>query len=112
MSMRVYKKYVRAEYPIVAYCGYCNLQYTLYFAPKFGHTERTEGWGCDVYELAPDIALTTGYAPFGNCRLPLALTERYEKKAMEMLAKDGYNYNAKEKLEVLLNELAAEIRTL
>lgn len=112
MSMRVYKKHVRAEYPIVAYCGYCSLQYTLYFAPQFGHTERAEGWGCDVYEIAPDIALSTGYAPFGNCRLPLAITERYEKKAQQILEENSWSYIAKEKLEVLLKELAAEIRTL
>lgn len=112
MSMRVYKKHVRAKYPIVAYCGYCNLQYALYFTPKIGHTERAEGWGCDIYELAPDIALTTGYAPFGNRRLPLAITERYEKKAKQILEENSCNYTAKEKLEVLLNELVAEIRTL
>lgn len=112
MSMRVYKKHVRAAYPIVAYCGYCDLQYTLYFTSKFGHTERVEGWGCDVYEIAPDIALTTGYAPFGNRRIPLALTERYEKKAKQILEENSCNYTAKEKLEVLLNELATAIRTL
>lgn len=112
MSMRVYKKHVRAAYPIVAYCGYCDLWYTLYFTPKIGHTERAEGWGCDIYELAPGIALTTGYAPFGNRRLPLAITERYEKKAAQILEENSYCYTAKEKLEVLLNELAAEIRTL
>ena len=112
MSMRLYKKHVRAEYPIVAYCGYCDLQYTLYFAPKIGHTERAEGWGCNIYELAPDIALTTGYAPFGNRRLPLAITARYEKKAKQILEENSCNYTAKEKLEALLNELAAEIRTL
>lgn len=112
MSMRVYKKHVRAAYPIVAYCSYCNLQYTLYFAQRFGHTERTEGWGCDAYELAPDIALTTGYAPFGNRRLPLAFTERYEEKAKQILAENHYSYSAKGKLEELLNEMAAEIRTL
>lgn len=112
MSMRVYKKHVLAAYPIVAYCNYCNLQYTLYFISKFGHTERTEGWGCDVYELAPDIALTTGYDPFGNRCLPLAFTERYEEKAKQILAGNNYSYIAKEKLEILLNELAAEIRTL
>lgn len=112
MSMRVYKKHVRAAYPIVAYCNYCNLQYTLYFISKFGHTERAEGWGCDVYELAPDIALTTGYDPFGNRRLPRAFTERYEEKAKQILAGNNYSYIAKEKLEILLNELAAEIRTL
>ena len=102
MSMRVYKKHVRAAYPIVAYCGYCSLQYTLYFAPQVGHTERAEGWGCDVYEIAP----------FGNRRLPLAIIERYEKKAQQILEENSWSYIAKEKLEVLLNELAAEIRTL
>ena len=112
MSMRVYKKHVRAAYPIVAYCSYCNLQYTLYFTPKVGHTERAEGWGCDVYELAYDIALTTGYAPFGNRRLQLAFTARYEEKAKQILAENNYSYTAKEKLEALINELAAEIRTI
>lgn len=112
MSMRLYKKHVRAEYSIVAYCGYCDLQHTLYFTPKIGHTERAEGWGCNIYELAPDIALTTGYDPFGNRRLPLAVTERYEKKAKQILEENSYNSTAKEKLEVLLNELVAEIRTL
>lgn len=112
MSMRLYKKHVRAEYPIVAYCGYCDLQYTLYFSPKIGHTERAEGWGCNIYELAPDIALTTGYDPFGNRRLPLAFTERYEKKAKQILADNSYSCIAKEELEALINELATEIRTL
>lgn len=112
MSMRLSKKHVRAEYPIVFYCGYCDLQYTLYSTPKIGHTERAEGWGCDIYELAPDTALTTGYDPFGNCRLPLALTERYEKKAKQILEENSCHSTAKEKLEVLLNELVAEIRTL
>lgn len=112
MSMRLYKKHVRAEYPIVAYCGYCDLQYTLYFAPKIGHTERAEGWGCNIYELAPDIALTTGYDPFGNRRLPLAFTERYEEKAKQILRENNYSYIAKEELERLLTELTAEIRTI
>lgn len=112
MSMRVYKKHVRAAFPLVAYCGYCNLHYTLYFTRKFGHTERAEGWGCDVYELAPDIALTTGYDPFGSRRLPLALTKRYEEKAKQILRENNYSYTAKEELERLLTELAAEIRTL
>lgn len=112
MSMRLYKKHVRAEYPIVAYCGYCDLQYLLYFTPKLGHTERAEGWGCNIYELAPDIALTTGYAPFGNRSLPLATTERYEKRAKKILVECCYTHDAKEKLAALIEELVTEIRTL
>ena len=112
MSMRVYKKHARAEYPIIACCGYCSLQYTLYFAQEIGHTERAEGWGCNIYELAPDIALTTGYDPFGNRRLPPAITERYEQKAKQILRANIYSDSAKADLDALINELAAEIRTL
>ena len=111
-SPRLYKKHVCAAYPIVAYCGYCDLQYVLYFTPKIGHTERAEDWGCNVYELAPNIALTTGYAPFGNKSLPLAFTERYEKKALEILKKDNYSFKAKRKLEKLLEKMTKEISNL
>lgn len=52
MNMRVYKKHVRAAYPIVAYCGYCSLQYTLYFAPKIGHTEALRA-GAVMYTKLP-----------------------------------------------------------
>lgn len=111
-SPRLYKKHVRTAYPIVAYCGYCALYYVLYFTTKIGHTERAEGWGCNVYELAPNIALTTGYAPFGNKSLPLAFTERYEKQAKQILEKNAYSDKAKKKLEKLLEKMVAEIRTL
>lgn len=104
MSMRLYKKHVNAEYHIVAYCGYCDLQHTLQNMSKIGHTERAEGWGCNIYELAPDIALTTGYAPFGNLSLPLELTERYEKRARQNPTYEG--------LQVLIKELVNEIREL
>ena len=79
---------------------------------NLGILKELRGGGCDVYEIAPDIALSTGYAPFGNCRLPLAITERYEKKAQQILEENSWSYIAKAKVEVLLKELAAEIRTL
>ncbi len=56
--------------------------------------------------------MTTGYDPFGNRHLPLALTKRYEEKAKQILRENNYSYIAKEELERLLTELAAEIRTL
>lgn len=43
INPRLYKKHVNAAYHIVAYCGYCDLQYTLQSALKIGHTERAEG---------------------------------------------------------------------
>lgn len=104
MNPRLFKKHVRAAYKIVAYCGYCDLQSTLQGTPKIGHTERAEGWGCNIYELAPNIALTTGYAPFGNLSLPLELTERYEQRARQNPTYEG--------LQALIEELVNEIRAM
>ena len=69
-----------------------------------GHTERAEGWGCNIYQLAPDIALTTGYAPFGNLSLSRELTKRYEQRARQQ--------PTYEKLQELIKELVNEIRTM
>lgn len=104
MSMRLYKKHVNAAYRIVAYCEYCALQSTLQNMSIIGHTERAEGWGCNIYQLAPDIALTTGYAPFGNLSLSRELTEHYEQRARQQ--------PTYEKLQELIKELVNEIRTM
>lgn len=49
--------------------GYCEIQYIQNYLTKVGHTERVEGWAANVFELpAPynNIAICTGYAPFGT----------------------------------------------
>lgn len=63
---------------------YCEIQYIQNYLTKVGHTERVEGWAANVFELpAPynNIAICTGYAPFGtkneNAR---KVCERWEKK--------------------------------
>lgn len=80
--------------------GYCKIQSIENYLTKVGHTERIEGWAADIYELPEpynNIAVCTGYAPFGTSN---------EKRAK--CANDGKNYiittiirNAKEWLNVL-----------
>lgn len=44
INPKVTKKQIKEGYGIIAYCGYCDLYYTLQDAHKVGHTERAEGW--------------------------------------------------------------------
>ena len=81
INPRLTKKQIKEGYSIIAYCGYCDLYYTLLQAKKVGHTERAEGWGANIYEITPSICIVTGYAPFGNLRLNYEFTHSYEEVA-------------------------------
>ena len=67
------------------------------------YTTRGEGWGADVYAFG-DVAIVTGYAPFGGIRPAHETNQRYEKRAREIT--DGI-YNWQEK-KALLGELIKE----
>lgn len=53
------------------------------YLTKVGHTERIEGWTADIYELPEpynNIAVCTGYAPFGTSNEKASkVCERWEK---------------------------------
>lgn len=69
--------------------GYCEIQYIQNYLTKVGHTERVEGWAANVFELpAPynNIAICTGYAPFGT-------KNENARKVCERWEKLYYNYD-------------------
>lgn len=84
--------------------GYCEIRYIQNYLTKVGHTERVEGWAANVFELpAPynNIAICTGYAPFGtkneNAR---TVCERWEKLY--------YNYDFSQR-ERMIKRFAREL---
>ena len=61
--------YIYGSKENVILLGYCEIQYIQNYLTKVRHTERVEGWAANVFELpAPynNIAICTGYAPFGT----------------------------------------------
>lgn len=110
INPRLTKKQIKEGYSIIAYCGYCDLYYTLLNAYKVGHTERAEGWAANVYEITPSICIVTGYAPFGNKSLPLAFTASYERKAKELY--NSATTPPRDKLHELWAALARDIKEL
>ena len=65
--------------------GYCELQTLLGRERRECYTAGTYGWNADVYDFG-DIAICTGYRPFGGIKADHAVCAKYEN-----LARDLYN---------------------
>ena len=106
------QKAIKEAYQNVIAVGYCNLQSLLdfFYDKERYYTVRREGWGSDVYDFG-NVAISTGYAPFGNVRPNYELTQKYEHKAQELrsisLLKTTYPEKRKE-AEKLIAEFIKE----
>lgn len=103
MKFKTTKKAVMDGYDKVICVGYCSLQSLLRCESESAYTVRREGWGADIYDFG-NVAIVTGYAPFGNIRPAYETNQRYEKRAREIT--DGI-YNWQEK-KALLDDLIKE----
>lgn len=108
MKFKSTRKAIRAGYPIILRVGYCDAQHLLQYHSPRAYCTRVEGWACDVYEVAPGVALCTGYAPFGNVVPGYDLTREYDERARQLIYAGGENLRAA--LDVLLAEYVAEAR--
>ena len=101
MNYKTTKKAIMQGYDKVICVGYCDLQHLLYHERVIAHTERPEGWGADVYDYG-NIAIVTGYAPFGNVRPGYEINKKYDDQAQAIV----YNYNMKYEIQIeALSEL-------
>lgn len=111
-KVKTTQKAIKEAYQNVIAVGYCNLQSLLdfFYDKERYYTVRREGWGSDVYDFG-NVAISTGYAPFGNVRPNYELTQKYEHKAQELrsisLLKTTYPEKRKE-AEKLIAEFIKE----
>lgn len=105
------QKAIKARYAYVICVGYCKVSHLLSTINPIAYTVRREGWGCDIYELAPDVAITTGYAPFGNIYPSYDMCQRYEQEAIQLMYKaDGsYDFRYPQLLEALRHQFVQEV---
>jgi hypothetical protein len=110
MKYRTTQKAVKEGYTNKICVGYCALQTLLAYERETAYTTRREGWGADIYEITPNTAIITGYAPFGNIRPGYEICKKYETAAEKI--KDDYSIpyeTRKEKLHSLLMEFIQEV---
>lgn len=109
MKIHVTQRAIRNSYSNVISVGYCNLQYMLNFKSPEYYTSGTYGWGADIYMVAPDTVIVTGYAPFGNCKPGYELCRKYDLKAEKIIESAWPNYEQQiSELEALTQEFVKE----
>lgn len=109
MNNRTTQKAVKNHFSKVISVNYCGLQHLLTMERVDCHTERREGWGADVYDFG-NVAIVTGYAPFGNVKPSYEVVSRYDNEARKLLNSYWTNYDEmKEKLTALIEKFIEEV---
>lgn len=95
MKFKTTKNAVMNGYARVYRCGYCDLQDLLPRGGAVAYTSGVYGWNTDIYDLGAladsvyDVAICTGYRPFGR-EIPGNLVQEYNEKAKAL---SGGNYH-------------------
>lgn len=108
MEIKVTQKAIKANFKKIVCVGYCNLQHLLNYESPTYYTTRREGWASDIY-IFGNIAISTGYAPFGNIRVNYDIEKKYDEKAQKIVENWDLNYNDKiKKVNKLLKKFLKE----
>lgn len=101
MKYRTTQKAVRNGYYKTVCIGYCGAQYLLMYQNPTAYTCGGCGWNADIYDF-DNVAIVTGYRPFGNVKVDYDMLEAYENKAREITSNHSIDYDEKKRL---VNEL-------
>ena len=108
MKIQTTKKAIKNNYGKIVRVPYCDLTYLLSFKDAFAYTAGIYGWNADIYDLE-GIALVTGYRTFGDISPDFELTDKYNKKAKEVMD-TVYNYeDCKKAMDSLIHEFLKEL---
>lgn len=80
MKFKTTKRDIMANYGNVIKVGYCDLQNLLKYESPTAYISGVYGWNADIYDFG-EIAICTGYRPFGNIRPDWEIMDKYEKEA-------------------------------
>lgn len=110
MSLELKKKDVMENYFTIP-IGYCDLQRLLRYENKIGYTYGVYGWNADIYVLG-NVAIVTGYRPFGEWEKPQGIVAKYEEKAKKILDDERIKSweTRRDKLHKLLEKFVQEVR--
>lgn len=77
------KKATQENYRNIIRVGAADLHYLLKFTEPVTYTSGVYGWNADVYDFG-NVAIVTGYRPFGNISPDYNIVEKYNKLGREI----------------------------
>lgn len=108
MKIKATQKALKANFKKIVCVGYCDLYHLLYYQEPTYYTTRSEGWASDIY-IFDNIAISTGYAPFGNIRINYDVLREYDENARKIVENWGVKYDTKvKKVNKLLKKFLKE----
>lgn len=105
MKYKTTKRAVMDGYDFVISVGYADLQHLLYYKSPVAYTSGQYGWNADIYDFW-NIAICTGYRPFGNISSSkYGINRMFNNMAEEVYMERNLSYDDKAKrLDDLLDK--------
>lgn len=107
-KVKATQKSIKEAYSNILVIPYCDLQHLLRYEEAFYYTAGIYGWNADVY-IYEDVAICTGYRPFGTYCPSRSLVAKYNKMADKYLH-DGSSRDFQQVKHYLHSLLTAFIR--
>lgn len=83
MSIRTTRKEIISNYSEIISVPYCRAQFLMRGLAPVAYTAGVYGWNADIYEIAPGVAIVTGYRPYGNHHPDAATVALYDNQAKQ-----------------------------
>lgn len=107
MKFHTTQKRIRNNYNKIICVGFCDLQFLLNNHKPIAYTTRAEGWAADIYDI-DNVAIVTGYSPFGNIRPKYDMYHSYEEKARNIIENLGNFKEVESLLRMFIREAIGE----
>lgn len=111
MKIKVSQKQIKEGYDKILIVGYCDLYSLLRGLEPRYYTCGVYGWNSDIYHYDNNVAICTGYRPFGNVRTNnLGLNKKYNDKARKIFEDNSITYQKQiNKVNKLLDKYIKEV---
>lgn len=110
IKTQVTQKQIKNGFSKVIAISYCGAQYLLTYQNALYYTcSKMYGWRADVYIISNDIAIVTGYAPFGNISPDYSKLQEYENKAAAVYNTVRNYEDCRDIVNGYLNEFIKEV---
>lgn len=103
------KKDIMDSFSYVVSIPYCHAQDLLSCMDTKIYTSSKYGWDADVFVVNDDVAVVTGYRPFGNVEVNHEVLERYEMLAGDAAEKHPRYRERKAAIKSILYDFLREV---
>jgi hypothetical protein len=103
MKFKTTKKEIMDNYSSIIKTGYCSIQYLLRYVEPSAYTCGSDGWNADIY-LIKNVAIVTGYKPFGNIVPGYEVNKHYDDLAIAIVNERITWQEQKEQLNMLIDD--------